>query len=254
MVVDGTVLTYHEERSALWRDLLTTHDTLDKQHSSSAAGDLHAIAVSEKEMRWGEDKDDEFGHLPCGIINPSDQRKIYWDAFVCACVIYLTMTMPYSMGFDAEATMARDRALIRYGVDLAVDCTFAVDMVLSCFTAYELPTGVLVVDPQMIRMRYLKHSFMLDFVSTFSRVPELCGENNPFIKNVRVVRVVRLSKLFKLTRLMKLKSKKIDPTEEPSILAQPGVVSAVRMFLTLFVIAHMLACVRVAGGTDHHRP
>ena len=43
-------------------------------------------------------------------------------------------------------------------------------------------------------------------------------------------------------------------TEEPSILAQPGVVSAVRMFLTLFVIAHMLACVRVAGGTDHHRP
>ena len=48
--------------------------------------------------------------------------------------------------------------------------------------------------------------------------------------------------------MMKLKSKKIDPTEEPSILAQPGVVSAVRMFLTLFVIAHMLACVRVAGA------
>jgi len=44
---------------------------------------------------------------------------------------------------------------------------------------------------------------------------------------------------------MKLKSKKTDPTEEPSILAQPGVVSAVRMFLTLFVIAHMLACVRI---------
>lgn len=199
--------------------------------------------------------------MPRGIINPSDRHKIYWDAFVCACVVYLTMTMPYSMGFDAEATMAEnDRALIRYCIDLAVDCTFAMDMVLSCFTAYELPTGVLVVDPLMIRGRYLKHSFALDFVSTFSRVPELCGENNPLIKNVRVVRVVRLSKLFKLTRLMKLKSKKTDPTEEPSILAQPGVVSAIRMFLTLFVIAHMLACVRIAvsnrGSTrgDHAPP
>ena len=147
------------------------------------------------------------------------------------------------MGFDAEANMDhRGRALVRYGIDLAVDCTFAIDMALSCFTAYQLPTGALVGDPWMIRTRYLKHSFVLDFASTFSRVPELCGNDNPFIKNVKVVRVVRLSKLFKLTRLMKLKSKKTDPTEEPSLFAQPGVVSAVRMFLTLFVIAHMLAC------------
>jgi hypothetical protein len=157
------------------------------------------------------------------------------------------MTMPYSLGFNAEANITR--ALIRYSIDLAIDCIFAIDMVLSCFTAYELPTGVLVGDPWMIRTRYLKHSFTLDFASTFSRVPEFCGENNPLIKNVRVVRVVRLSKLFKLTRLMKLKSKKTDPTEEPSILAQPGVVSAVRMFLTLFVIAHMLACVRVTASS-----
>ena len=226
----------------MWQELLKAHQTLTDM-SVSAEGAPPMTIIPERESWWGEDKDDEYSRLPSGIINPSDQRKIYWDAFVCACVVYLTMTMPYSMGFHAEASVTR--ALIRYGIDLAIDCTFAIDMVLSCFTAYELPTGVLVGDPRMIRIHYLKHSFVLDFASTFSRVPEFCGENNPLIKNVRVVRVVRLSKPFKLTRLMKLKSKKTDPTEEPSILAQPGVVSAVRMFLTLFVIAHMLACVRI---------
>jgi len=239
-------VAYHEERAIMWRDLLMIHDNLTELAARALLKPQSDIAP-EKESWWGEDKEDELGNLPPGIINPADQRKIYWDAFVCACVVYLTMTMPYSMGFNAEANITR--ALIRYSIDLAIDCIFAIDMVLSCFTAYELPTGVLVGDPWMIRTRYLKHSFTLDFASTFSRVPEFCGENNPLIKNVRVVRVVRLSKLFKLTRLMKLKSKKTDPTEEPSILAQPGVVSAVRMFLTLFVIAHMLACVRVTASS-----
>lgn len=243
MAMEDAITAYHNEYSVMWRDLVSTHDNLQE-----LATQARSTTTPEKESWWGEEEEkEEFNNLPRGVISPTDWRKIYWDAFVCACVVYLTMTMPYSIGFDAEATMDhQDRALIRYGFDLAVDCTFAIDMILSCFTAYQLPTGALVGDPWMIRTRYLKHSFVLDFASTFSRIPELCGNDNPFIKNVKVVRVVRLSKLFKLTRLMKLKSKKTNPTEEPSVLSQPGVVSAVRMFLTLFVIAHMLACACIA--------
>lgn len=212
------------------------------------------------DLWWREEEEEDFDELPHGIINPSDRRKICWDAFVCLCVVYLTMTMPYSMGFNAEASCRRLesialsdkpwRACIRYSIDLAVDLTFVVDMTLSCFTAYQIPTGALVGDPWMIRTHYLKHHFLVDFASTLlPYILKFCVTNDPFVKSIKFVRIIRLSKLFKLTRLMKLKSKRNDPTEEPPVLAQPGVVSAVRMLLTLFVIAHMLACVRIAGSS-----
>lgn len=158
------------------------------------------------------------------------------------------------MGFNAEAscrTLASIglsdkpwRACIRYCVDLAVDLTFVIDMTLSCCTAYEVPTGALVGDPSMILAHYLKHDFFVDFASTLlPYILRFCVNNNPFIKGIKFVRIIRLSKLFRLTRLMKLRNKRNDPTEEGSMFAQPGVVSAIRMLATLFVIAHLLACV-----------
>mmetsp|Transcript_2641 Transcript_2641/g.7863 ORF Transcript_2641/g.7863 Transcript_2641/m.7863 type:complete len:261 (-) Transcript_2641:2529-3311(-) len=237
----------------MWCDLTSKIGNLKElvKHSTHPGG------LQGHESWWGDDEDEDLDKLPRGIINPSDRRKIYWDAFVCLCVVYLTMTMPYSMGFNAEASCQSLasidlsdkpwRACIRYGVDLAVDITFVMDMTLSCCTAYQIPTGALVADPWLILIHYLKHDFFVDFASTLlPYILRFCVNNNPFVKSIKFVRIIRLSKLFRLTRLMKLKNKRNDPTEEGSMFAQPGVVSAVRMLLTLFVIAHLLACVRSA--------
>ena len=241
--------THHDESIMVWTDLFA--DIGGVEGLTTITQNPPSTVAHASDLWWGDDEEKERKSLPCGIVNPSDHRKIHWDVFVCACVVYLSMTMPYSIGFDAEAnrstTQARERALIRYGLDLSVDLVFAIDMVVSCFTAYQLPTGALVGDPWMIRINYLKHSFFLDFASIYPyRIAELCNTHNPFIKMIRVIRVVRLSRLFMLSRLMKLKCQKNDPTEETIVFAQPGVFAVTRMFLTLFVIAHMLACVHRA--------
>ena len=253
MAVNCAVAAYLDDSLKLWCDLTTRISDLT---ASIVPAKLATNKVHVKES-WWEDEDEEFDELPRGIINPSDKRKLYWDGLVCTCVVYLTMTMPYSMGFNAEASCKKLkpiglsekpwRACIRYGIDLGVDLTFVVDMTLSCFTAYQVSTGALVGDRWMILTHYIKHDFFVDFASTLlPYILKFCVNNNPFIKSIKFVRIIRLSKLFKLTRLMKLKGKKSDPTEEPSIFAQPGLVSAVRMLMTLFVIAHMLACVMMA--------
>ena len=138
------------------------------------------------------------------------------------------------------------RACIRFGIDFVVDLSFLLDMFFSCFTAYQTPTGALVGDPWKIGAHYLIqwHGFPVDFISTLlPYILRFCNIKATLTKITKFVRVIRLSKLFKLTRLMRLRSKKNNPTEEPSLLFQPGFVSAVRMLLTLFVIAHMLCCV-----------
>jgi len=252
--VDKAIAGHHDESVATWIDLVA--GTGGFERLNPARTPLISVVSAGAESWWGEDEDEEFERLPRGIVNPSDRRKIQWDVFVCACVVYLTMTMPYSVGFDAEASRKNEgtgaRALVRYGLDLSVDFIFALDMVVSCFTAYQLPTGALVADPWKIRISYLQHSFSLDFASIYPyRIAELCNTHNPYIKMIRVVRVVRLSKLFKLSRLMKLKSQKNNPTEENLVFAQPGFFAATRMFLTLFVIAHMLACARVGVFATH---
>mmetsp|Transcript_26177 Transcript_26177/g.78820 ORF Transcript_26177/g.78820 Transcript_26177/m.78820 type:complete len:120 (-) Transcript_26177:2915-3274(-) len=113
----------------MWCDLTSKIGNLKElvKHSTHPGG------LQGHESWWGDDEDEDLDKLPRGIINPSDRRKIYWDAFVCLCVVYLTMTMPYSMGFNAEASCQSLasidlsdkpwRACIRYGVDLAVDIT-----------------------------------------------------------------------------------------------------------------------------------
>lgn len=102
----------------------------------------------------------------------------------------------------------------------------------------------------MIRKHYLLYDFQVDFISTLlPYILRFCDVKDTFTKITKFVRLIRLSKLFKLTRLMKLRSKKNDPTDEPPIFSQPGVVSAVRMLLTLFVIAHMLSCVCLGADT-----
>ncbi len=239
--MDGAIRVYHDQSAATWCDLVAQVGSLNEPKIRST----HSAAACE-----------ELENLPRGIINPSGRRKICWDAFVCCCVVYLTMTMPYSMGFNAEASChilgglhLSDkpwRACIRFGIDFVVDLSFLLDMFFSCFTAYQTPTGALVGDPWKIVAHYLIqwHGFPVDFISTLlPYILRFCNIKATLTKITKFVRVIRLSKLFKLTRLMRLRSKKNNPTEEPSLLFQPGFVSAVRMLLTLFVIAHMLCCV-----------
>ena len=202
-------------------------------------------------LQPGSSLDDDFDLdamevMPWGVVNPHSQRKISWDVFVSCCVVYLTFSMPFSMGFDAEADWQRAR--YRNVLDMCVDCVFALDMLICFRTAYSGAEGPLVTDPRTICGTYLRGGFLIDFLSIASRVESLFGSSSAagaVFKNARLLRVVRLAKLFKLSRLLKLKSNKVDPTEdEPTsgLFAHPGVNAALSMIVYLFVIAHMMAC------------
>eukprot|EP00635_Sarcinochrysidales_sp_CCMP3193_P013760 CAMPEP_0118901470 /NCGR_PEP_ID=MMETSP1166-20130328/7156_1 /TAXON_ID=1104430 /ORGANISM="Chrysoreinhardia sp, Strain CCMP3193" /LENGTH=1406 /DNA_ID=CAMNT_0006840645 /DNA_START=136 /DNA_END=4356 /DNA_ORIENTATION=+ len=169
----------------------------------------------------------EDAQVPKWIVNPSGDTKLHWDLWVSMCVMYLTMSMPYALGYEAEASWNRARA--RYLIDWLVDCVFLIDMAVAFRTAYISDEGVLITDVHKVAMNYMfKDSFLIDFLSVCSRCSIFIssGESSSVLKNARLLRMVRLAKLVKLTRILKVKHKSnrapVDEQMTPASFGSPS--------------------------------
>ena len=161
----------------------------------------------------------EEAEVPRWIVHPSGDTKILWDLWVSTCVVYLTMSMPYALGYEAEASW--NRARVRYVVDWLVDLVFLIDIAVTFRTAYISDEGVLITEGRKLAVNYVFKGpgFLVDFLSVCSRSSIFLssGEDSSVVENARLLRMVRLTKLFKLTRILKLKRKSNKANVEEQI-------------------------------------
>lgn len=136
---------------------------------------------------------------------PKNKYKQYFDLLIVILLIYTATLVPYfTVFFD-------DVAEGQFAFDLCVDVFFAIDIVLTFFTAYNETSDTVVVSRSKIALRYLKGTFLLDVLTTIpfqliqkismdSENVQLTGET----QNAKILRIIRLQRLYRLFRLFRL--------------------------------------------------
>jgi hypothetical protein len=92
-------------------------------------------------------------------IHPNNSHSRKFDLVVTLALIFTTLVTPY------EVALLQTRLNTRFFVNTVVDLIYFVDMCRNFFLAYETNTGVLVVTPNKIALRYLRSWFFIDFLS-----------------------------------------------------------------------------------------
>ena len=195
------------------------------------------------------------------IINPKDGRKISWDLFVGALIIWSVIIVPYRLGFNQEP----EKGSVQEYVDIFQDIMFGIDIFLCFRVAFLDDQLVYVTEPRQITKNYLNSWFLIDFLSTFpidriiialqdnkdsttsdtismnsTLFPEDGEDGGSAARSLKMIKVLRLIRLSKLARLFKLKNL-ISGMDE--ILALSAVaMKALQLVTTLIFIGHLFGC------------
>lgn len=94
------------------------------------------------------------------IILPSNKLKKAWDFYVMLLLVYVALVIPYRVCFNIE-----DKSTFGIVFDLWFDASFAIDIIMTFFSAY-YSKEKLVVNKTQIAKRYLKGWFWLDVITT----------------------------------------------------------------------------------------
>ena len=151
--------------------------------------------------------------------------------------MYSVTVIPFRIGFFVKKGGAA------LGFDIFVDVCFAVDMIITFFTAFE-EDGKHNVRLRAIAKNYITTWFVPDFVSTVpfdSIIPLVVeGVSPATLRSIKLVRALRLFRLLKLARVVRLNRKMREA--KVNELVHPIVYELGGLFARIFVIAHLLAC------------
>ncbi|KAI4375536.1 hypothetical protein MLD38_013394 [Melastoma candidum] len=167
------------------------------------------------------------------IISPVDSRYRGWEAFMVVLVVYSVWMFPFEVAF-LESSL--DGGL--YIVDNVVNGLFALDVILTFFTAYVDPqTQLLVRDPARIATRYISTWFFIDVASTVPFVPLaylITGKRHVSLA-YSLLGIIRFSRLRRVKRLfIRL---------EKDIRVSYFWVRCVRLLLVTLFLVHCAGCV-----------
>ncbi|XP_055073929.1 potassium/sodium hyperpolarization-activated cyclic nucleotide-gated channel 2 [Misgurnus anguillicaudatus] len=138
------------------------------------------------------------------IIHPYSDFRFYWDFTMLMFMVGNLIIIPVGITFFKEETTT---PWIIFNV--VSDTFFLMDLVLNFRTGivYEENTEI-ILDPEKIKMKYLKSWFVVDFVSSipvdyiFLIVEK--GIDSEVYKTARALRIVRFTKILSLLRLLRL--------------------------------------------------
>ncbi|XP_067252238.1 potassium/sodium hyperpolarization-activated cyclic nucleotide-gated channel 2 isoform X1 [Chanodichthys erythropterus] len=138
------------------------------------------------------------------IIHPYSDFRFYWDFTMLMFMVGNLIIIPVGITFFKEETTT---PWIIFNV--VSDTFFLMDLVLNFRTGivYEDNTEI-ILDPEKIKMKYLKTWFIVDFVSSipvdyiFLIVEK--GIDSEVYKTARALRIVRFTKILSLLRLLRL--------------------------------------------------
>ena len=171
------------------------------------------------------------------IIEPSAPVKIAWDLFVGAVTLANVLLIAIQIGFPNWESVTSG------WWDDFMDGVFWCDILVNFRAAYYDEGGVLVTVPTLIRRRYLRGFFLLDFFTTLpvEQIMKLIGgQKNSSAKSLKFFRIFRLVKLLKLIQV--LRGSVMREVQSYLIDVPPLVFKATSMFMMLVLLAHFFGC------------
>lgn len=132
-----------------------------------------------------------------------------WSFILILLLTYVGSVMPFNLSF-IEMTLDKD---MWFYLDLCIDFTFLIDIVINSFSAFYDEENILVYNNKKIFLRYLQSWFFIDLFASLpfgllqflmSADQESSYEN--YNEWIRLLRIPRMYRLLKITRVFKLLS------------------------------------------------
>ncbi|XP_074152348.1 potassium/sodium hyperpolarization-activated cyclic nucleotide-gated channel 4 [Sminthopsis crassicaudata] len=138
------------------------------------------------------------------IIHPYSDFRFYWDLTMLLLMVGNLIIIPVGITFFKDENTT---PWIVFNV--VSDTFFLIDLVLNFRTGIVVEDNTeIILDPQRIKMKYLKSWFVVDFISSIpvdyifliveTRI------DSEFYKTARALRIVRFTKILSLLRLLRL--------------------------------------------------
>jgi voltage-gated potassium channel len=184
------------------------------------------------------------------MLRQSDPVRVVWDMFIAVLLGYISLMLPYTLGFE------NGRETV---VDQILNYIFLFDVVLNFRTAFNDADGVEIMEPMPVAMNYLKTWFTLDFFSSLPMphivlVLEMTGVGGgdlavPNPQPAKLLKIGKIAKVFKVLKIGPLIASLGENSEIGDIVEEMLVSSSFLgvmkllylVFLTSF-FAHWLAC------------
>jgi CRP-like cAMP-binding protein len=172
------------------------------------------------------------------MLKPQGFVRIPWDVLIMTILLYLLISMPYRIGFDAPAEGNV------YYFEKVINYMFWVDIALNFRTGY-MEGGITVMNWKKIARHYITGWFVIDVVASFPYDEILEGDQinfktSKFIKSSKVTKVLKLFKLLRLSKIAK-SSVYLEILEDWFSLNR-SFLEASKLFFFYFILAHFVAC------------
>ncbi|XP_067207733.1 potassium voltage-gated channel subfamily H member 6 isoform X11 [Linepithema humile] len=175
--------------------------------------------------------------------------KAVWDWVILLLVMYTAIFTPYVAAFVLSDPDYNSRKNKKYGddpivvIDLIVDVTFIVDIIINFRTTFVNSNDEVVSHPGKIAVHYLKGWFIIDLVAAIPFDLLLVGSDTDELglDKDETTTLIGLLKTARLLRLVRV-ARKIDRYSEY------GAAVLLLLMATFALIAHWMACIWYAIG------
>ena len=173
--------------------------------------------------------------------HPNSRWKDRWDTAIMLLLLYTTVAVPYQSSFGKDSSQPLGFTIM----DTILDLAFALDMLITCNTAYVLNNETYHTSRQKILRRYLTTWFFPDLVATFPvhlvinhMGFDRFGKFTKLPRFLRVLKIARLLRLLQFGRIQHFASKL-----EAMYGFHPGVLRLAKLFFSILMVTHGLGCI-----------
>ena len=184
------------------------------------------------------------------------QQRIPWDIFLCSLLGYISLTVPYRVGFGVEAS----GPLLYF--EAAIDFCFLADVVVN-FRTVIVEKDREIWNRRTIARNYFKSWFFIDLISSLPFDLLITASNGSghgmlgpltramkmfkFSKIAKILRVAKIAKLLRINKLLKSSPALEDFIEETvSSSNMANKLKLVQLVLLTFTVSHVMACILAA--------
>lgn len=192
--------------------------------------------------------------LPKSAVHPASPHRMKWDVLLAVVLIWNLIEIPFQVCFDIEPDCGSAYDYFALFIDLFFIC----DVVVNFHTGFIDDEGKFVDDLKQSSSYYMRHGFMLDFVTSvpYSRIVKLAaggfcspqeelddssGDGQSLALLPRLLRIFRIFKLVKLFRLVKLMNV-ISTWEEGAGIGFSRVLRMLTLFFQMLFLSHIAGC------------
>ena len=161
-------------------------------------------------------------------VRPDNPGRLMWDCYILMLVVYSSIQGPFTVAFSEKEDYT--------ALDVMIDVSFYVDIVLSFWTGFDKGFEI-IMEKKAIIKNYVEGWFLLDLIATvqWDLVIQATGTGIP--ADSPMIRLSRLLKVFRLARASRLISR-ITATWT----IHTAFIEAAKFFFYVGMVAHLLAC------------